>query len=406
MLFVETDAWHYSVLSIYAQFDMRVKAPLFPQRFLPRNSRTDVPFHSSKSRYQEKSPVSTTNRLETCCFISDTGKSHFRRLRFQWGHFRTHTLWKSLHMIRSFLFLVAIVESSCLAAERTNLNAQSHVAPAATNPATKSYETTLATNTNETSRLFQRFNIPSFQSEYSLAPGNMGKLAKALNGKHDSEPFATYSLVTTNPSGLLHLTIRTTTGNDHDDFSVTMTADGDVRSESYCRTLVKSGIVHTSEVSLTTITLRKDEFLGLQKVVSFEPLITPNAISPSQSANKEWLLDKEDITTTLLQLPVYIASIASLPPQGLDVRWILKGNPIAVRLIPGPASTIPYAMQVFKVTRYNNTLDAEPLAVFEYSSRPTSFCLPDRIILSKVSPLSLVKTRDNVSPKTHTKTRN
>lgn len=226
--------------------------------------------------------------------------------------------------------------------------------------------------------------FPGLQVEYSVSLG-----------KSKSKPFAVYSFKDTAISDFLNLEIKTTTGSDHDDFLITMTRGGDVQKEMYCRTEVESGNVHTSKVSVTTVTLRNDKYLGVQKVISCGLLQLAGGPPNVETNTGEWLVDSDEIITTLLQLPVFVGCLTTVPIEGINLRCIVDGKPIPVRLLPATATRGSYVVQLFRVNNQQGKQKDELLASFEYNSRPKAFRMPDRInIMPRNNHLNLTKTRD------------
>ena len=222
--------------------------------------------------------------------------------------------------------------------------------------------------------IFTQYPLSELRTEYA-AIFHFPSLTSVVGGQND-KPFLTYTITSMDSTNLVRLSILGASDDDRDAFTITMDQTGNVLSESYCKTIVQDGIVHTTAIATTAITITTDQFIGAQKVIRYESN-KQDKTSNALTKTREWLISSKEAITTLLQLPVWVASISNAPSHGIDCRWVVDGDPIPVRIL----ATRQAHSVAFRMYRLNKQSDSvgEMLALLEYTTSHKSFSLPDRI---------------------------
>ena len=103
----------------------------------------------------------------------------------------------------------------------------------------------------------------------------------------------------------------------------------------------------------TSVTLQKVEYIGLSKVIMWEKSQDKKK-GKGEAKPKECLISPNEIVTTLLQLPVWAATVRDIPKNSsVNFRWCIKGDPIPMRMIQ--VNSVDPKVVVYECRRISHT---------------------------------------------------
>ncbi len=124
-----------------------------------------------------------------------------------------------------------------------------------------------------------------------------------------------------------------------------------------------------TQSSNLSVEMRDSTMFGISKVITSRK---------DGEIIRELMIGKDEIVTTLFQVAVFVGTIASLPQEGMKIRWVLNGMPH-----PMVVTRNTNELRSFIISRDDlaTNSEAETLRLrFDFGDGRDNFSLPSRIV--------------------------
>lgn len=209
--------------------------------------------------------------------------------------------------------------------------------------------------------------------QYGFSKGgikNQGKLKGLIGGRVMASSLENARLIYKLSGSKLDIHLMNSSSEEEFSSHLTLGDNGSVIEETQ-----RSG----REVEITRATVENVPFLGKNKAVRW----FDGEVREVDDADRESLIDPNEIITTLFQIPVWTSTLrGDHRKKGLPFRLCLRGDPIQMRLTEGPAENkgeLVYACE--KLTGMPGAQTASALFTLTYdrAEMKASFVMPTKI---------------------------